>query len=213
MVLRVITWLGRHIEQGKISYFRWESQSSRRFKAWPVQTRWLAFVLFPAMFAGCCGGPAMWLAAWFSGATADAGRGAVSPEAAANEYLLSISYNNVEGLAPLLDDDRQDQLLRQRAAYLSEMEATDPAPARMSWEGYDVRPLSQGRVEVRTDVRGNWTSAAEGGGRLRMFNSEAHPWVILLAEDDGWRIVEVRPHPWCGGYVYGDRCSGKTLAE
>jgi hypothetical protein len=143
----------------------------------------------------------------FFTATVDAGQGSATPEAAANEYLLSLSYDNDEGLLPLLADDQQEQLLVQRAAYLAAMKATDSAPARMSWEEYDVRQLSKGFAEVRTEVRCNWAFTSRETGRLRMYDSEAHQWVITLVEDDGWRVSAVEPHPWCGGYVYADRCS------
>ncbi|MFC7529112.1 hypothetical protein [Actinoplanes sp. GCM10030250] len=202
----MITRLGALAERITTRYYGWERRAAGRFKTWSVRRRWLTFVLLPLMVAGCCGGVVGVPALVFLQATVDAGKGSASPEAAANEYLLTISYDTDEGLLPLLDDEHQEELLEQRAGYLSAMKATDPPPVRISWSGYEVRRLTEKHAEVNTDVRGNWSFTSKTG-RLQRYNSEAHPWLITAVEDDGWRVTAVEPHPWCGGYVASDRCS------
>lgn len=57
-------------------------------------------------------------------------------------------------------------------------------------------------AQVAVPLRAVWWQ--ERG--MSMQGSE-HPWVFMVrAENDGWRIAEVRPHPWCGGHVRVDAC-------
>jgi hypothetical protein len=138
--------------------------------------------------------------------TVDAGRGAPSPDAAADAYLGALSYNNDEGLLPLLDNDHQKQLLAQWRAYRDAMQHTKPPPFRLDYGSLAVGPVAHGQAEVGVDVAATWWSA-DTNGRLGGYRSHDYPWLITTAEDDGWRVSAVAAPAWCGGYVRKDACA------
>jgi hypothetical protein len=77
--------------------------------------------------------------------TLEAGRGAPTPDAAADTYLAALSYGNDEGLLSLPDDDHQGDLLQWAGQILIEQRNVDspesnrrPAPTSNRAEGYRV---------------------------------------------------------------------------
>src|SRR5690349_16022067 len=94
-------------------YQQWEQRRLVRLSRWPVPVRWAVFVALPVLL--CCVGVAP--AAWVYRLTADASRGAPSPDAAADSYLMALGYGQEEGLVAILDNRHQDQLLAQWHAY------------------------------------------------------------------------------------------------
>jgi hypothetical protein len=67
-------------------------------------------VLLPTLLI-CFGGTVAGVpVAWVLGQTIEASRGAPSPDAAADEYLMALSYDNEDGLLPILANDRQEAL-------------------------------------------------------------------------------------------------------
>jgi len=137
--------------------------------------------------------------------TIDAGRGASSPAAAADVYLGALGYNNDEGLLPLLDDHRQDQLLAQWRAYRDAMQHTSPPPARLDYGPLTVGPTAHGQAEVTAEVTATWWTT--DNGRVGGYRSQAQPRRITTREDDGWRVSAVVSPAWCGGYVREDACA------
>ena len=98
------------------------------------------FVLVPALLIGCGGSIIALPVQWALTQTIEASRGAPSPDAAANEYLMSLSYNDEEGPVNVLDDDHQDELLDQWRRYRDAMRATDPPPAQLDYGALTVGP-------------------------------------------------------------------------
>ena len=92
-------------------YLRWERRSAERFAEWSVRKRWVVFVLVPTVLV--CGGGTLFgiPLAWVARETIEASRGAPSPDAAADSYLMALGYNNEDGLLPILDNDHQAELL------------------------------------------------------------------------------------------------------
>jgi hypothetical protein len=172
---------------------------------WSVRRRYAVLVVLPALLC-CCGGGVVGVpVTWFLRETVAAGRGAVSPDAAANEYLMALGYNQQEGLLPLLDDEHQGELLQQWRAYRADMDRTDPPPARLNFGSLAVSPITDGRAEVTTDVSATWWLTADSG-RTTMYNSDTFQWRIETREDDGWRVSVVHTPAWCGGYVLASKC-------
>jgi len=184
-------------------YFRWEQrQVATKLVGWSRRRRLILFVLLPVMGVLCCGGTVGIPAAWSLRETIAAGRGAPTPDAAASEYLMRLSYGDGEGLLPLLDDDSQRDLEDQWRDYRAAMRSTDPPPLRLDFGPLDLGPAGNGRAEVRANVQAVWWGAA-ADGRTVGRSSSPRIWVIETREDDGWRITHVTAPPWCGegGYV------------
>jgi hypothetical protein len=175
---------------------------------WPVRRRYVVFVLLPVLLC-CCGGglvgvPALWLVR----STVEAGKGAASPVAAADAYLVALGYNQREGLLPLLHDDTQEELLRQWDELRTAMAATDGwgAPNVLNVEDLDEGPVADGRATVEAGVSASWWG--RGGTAGTSVKSETLRWRIVTREDDGWRVAKVEPPPWCGPGGYVVRCPG-----
>lgn len=180
---------------------RIEGRVLARTRGWSTRRRYLAFVLAPLFVLCCCGTVVGAPLAWVVRITIEAGQGLPSPDAAADSYLLALSYDQDDGLLPVLADDGQDELVAQWRAYRADMEATDPPPDLLSWGPLDVSQSGHGRAQVLAHVSANWSST-DAVGRLSMWQSDTHTWVIDAADDgDGWRVTRVQPPPWCGGYV------------
>lgn len=176
-----------------------------RLSGWSVRRRYVVLVALPALLC-CCGGGVVGVpVAWVLRETVAAGRGEASPDAAANSYLMALGYGQEEGLLPLLDDEHQDQLLKQWKAYRAEMTGTDPPPARLDFGALTVGPIRDGRAEVTADVSATWWST-DANGRVSMYDSSAYTWRIETREDDGWRVSVVHAPAWCGGYVLASHC-------
>jgi hypothetical protein len=192
-------------DAARAAYERWERQQlRRRFSAWSVRRRLAVFVLMPTLLI-CCGGLLSVPGAWFVRETAAAGEGAPSPEAAANDYLMRLSYNDAAGLLPLLDDGQQDRLVEQWQTYRSAMQATAPPPFKLEIGPLRSGSVVGGRIAVSTEVRAVWREQDENG-RLGGYKSLPLTWVIEAREDEGWRVVEVKAPPWCGADGYVPRC-------
>lgn len=190
------------------SYEEWERrQVASRLGDWSVRRRLLTFVLLPLMLLLCCGAPIGIPALVFVRETVEAGRGSPAPDAAANEYLMALSYATEDGLLPLLDNDRKDDLLEQWRAYLAAMQATEPPPFRLDFSHLDVGLESDRRTEVRIEVKAVWSDVDENG-RQSGWISSPRTWLIETHEDDGWRVSRVNAPSWCGTSGYVLRCPG-----
>ncbi|WP_433308069.1 hypothetical protein ACQP2F_46460 (plasmid) [Actinoplanes sp. CA-030573] len=186
-------------------YDAWEARRLTRLSGWTVRRRYVTFVLAPLLLC-CCGGGVLGVpVVWFLRTTIEAGRGEVSPDAAANSYLMALGYGQEEGLLALLDDEHQGELLEQWKAYRAEMTGTDPPPAKLDFGTLTVGPIHDHRAEVTTDVAASWAQTDENG-RLQMYRSQAYQWRIETREDDGWRVSVVHAPAWCGGYVLAAHC-------
>jgi len=181
----------------------WEVRNTDRFAGWSVRRRWATFVLLP-MLVFCCGGTAVGIpSAWALRLTLEASKGAPSPDAAADSYLMALGYNNEDGLLAILDNDHQDGLLAQWRAYRKAMDGTTPPPSRLDYGSLTVGPVANGRAEVSTDVSATWwPSDGTGSG----YRSDAYPWRFQTREENGWQVVAVQAPTWCGGYVRPDAC-------
>ena len=139
MIAGIDRWhpaLGRAAE----GYRRWEQRHAGRLRGWSTRRRWAVFVLVPALLIGCGGSIIALPVQWALTQTIEASRGAPSPDAAANEYLMSLSYNDEEGPVNVLDNDHQDELLDQWRRYRDAMRATDPPPAQLDYGALTVGP-------------------------------------------------------------------------
>jgi hypothetical protein len=165
----------------------------------------VAFVLAPLLVFCACGtvvgGPALWVIRQ----TLEASRGAPSPDAAADTYLMALSYDNEDGLVAVLDNDHQDELLKQWHAYRDAMKGTDPPPFRLDFGSLTVGPIERGRAEVTTDVSAVWSNTDENG-RLGGYRSKDHTWHFKTREDHGWQVAGVAAPAWCGDYVLPEKC-------
>lgn len=187
-------------------YEAWERRLvASRLRGWSVRRRLVTFVVLPMVTLLCCGAPVGIPALVLVRETVEAGRGSVAPVAAANEYLMALSYGTEDGLLPLLYGDRQDDLLNQWRGYLKAMQATDPPPARLDFGPLDEGPEGDGRAEVRAEVQAAWWST-DANGRSGGWVSSPQTWVIETREDDGWRVFHVKAPPWCGAGGYVLRC-------
>ncbi|MFF5293041.1 hypothetical protein [Paractinoplanes globisporus] len=164
--------------------------------------RWTVLVFLPTMLI-CCGGTVVGVPlAWIARLTIEAGRGAPSPDAAADSYLMALGYNQQEGLLPILDNRRQKQLLAQWKAYRAAMDGTDPPPSKLEFGALSVGSPVGGEVEVTADVSATWWGV---DGRAMSYQSRALTWRIFTREDNGWQVTRVAP-TWCGGYVLAPKC-------
>ena len=180
-------------------YERWEKRTASRFDGWSVRRRWGTFVLVPTLLV-CCVGTAFGVpAAWLLNSTLEASRGAPSPDAAANDYLMALGYDNEDGLLPVLDNDHQDELLTGWRSYRAAMNKTTPPPAKLEFGALTVGPIVNGQAEVSTEVSATWWGTTS-------YSSEAHTWHFKTREGNGWQVQTVEPFTWCGGYVRSDAC-------
>jgi hypothetical protein len=190
------------IERMARRYRRWEAHTSQRMRTWSVRRRWTVLVLIPALACGCggtvIGAPLVWLA----DATAAAGKGAASPAAAVNVYLMALSYNNDAGLLPIVGDD--DGLMDRWRAYRADMQRGGNPPARLDFTLGAATYPERRRSQLDADVQAVWWST--GGTRLTGYRSGTLRWHFALHHDGGWRIDRVTPAARCGGYVPADRC-------
>jgi hypothetical protein len=181
-------------------------EAARRpfYASWSTRRRWFVLVLVPTFLVCCCGAPAAGGAFWLLRTTIEASRGAASPDAAASEYLMGLGYDNEDGLLPLFDNERQDELLDQWRTYRADMERTDPALSRFDFGTLVVNQVDADHARVSTEVTATWWST-NGGGMA--YDSDALPWRFETREDNGWQITAVEPPAWCGGYVRPDACT------
>ena len=194
-----MAWIGRLVER----YRRWEARTVDRTASWSRPRRWLIFVLLPC--ALLCGGgitvgaPLMWII----GPTIAASRGAASPAAAVDTYLMALSYDNDAGLLPVLDDDQGDALLAQWKAYRAQMHRGDSAPSRLDVRIRPTRPTGKGHAIVEVELYPVWWD--KNGGAIS-YQGTAQVWTFHTREDNGWQIEAVTPYPRCGGYVAAAAC-------
>jgi integrase len=162
VAMRVDQWK-RRWDRIEVAYERWEQrQLQHRFARWSRRRRIALFVLLPVVLI-CCGGLLAVPGAWFVRETAAAGEGAPSPEAAANDYLMRLSYNDAAGLLPLLADDQQDRLLDQWQAYRGAMQSTAPPPFKLDIGRLRSGSVVGGRIAVSTEVQAVWREQDENG--------------------------------------------------
>jgi hypothetical protein len=186
-------------------YEQWEARRRRRLARWSVGRRWATFVLVPVMLV-CGGGIVLGVPlAWLARTTIDAGRGAKSPDAAADEYLSALGYDQQDGLLPLLDHSRQQELLGQWRKYRAAMDSTEPRPSRLDYASLDVGPTAAGRASVTVQVAAAWWPS--GGGMSGGYVSQQLVWRFETRNSGGWRITTVTAPAWCGGYVLATKCS------
>ena len=191
------------LAEAKVQYLCWERRTVERFASWSVVRRWLTFVLLPLTLF-CSGGTMIGAPiAWVFRQTVEASRGAPSPDAAADEYLMALGYNTDEGLLPILDNDRQDDLLSEWRSYRRAMDNTSPPPSRLDFGALAVGPIADGRAEVSTEVSATWWGT---DGHALAYSSEKRTWRFETREDNGWQVVSVEAPAWCGGYVRLDAC-------
>jgi len=98
---------------------------------------------------------------WLARQTIKAGEGAATPAAGADAYLIALSYDNQDGLLPLLDHSHRAALLAQWRAYRAAMDNTKPF--RLDYSGFATGPIAAGHAEVRADVAARWWSTDSTG--------------------------------------------------
>jgi hypothetical protein len=195
-----------HLAGVKERYELWERrQVDKRFRTWSTRRRLVFLGWLPLALALCCGGTVAVPVLWAVQETVDAGRGAPSPDAAANEYLMRLSYGQDEGLLPLLDDQHQGRLIKQWRAYRNAMLSARPPASRLVFGTLDAEAAKDDRAIVRADVQAMWLDTDEAG-RLGGYSSPPLTWVIETRQDDGWRVARVEAPPWCGDGGYVLRC-------
>jgi hypothetical protein len=183
-------------------YWRWEERHRLRLTGWSTARRWTLLVLLPMLI--CCGGTVVGVPiAWVARQTIEASRGAPSPDAAADSYLMSLGYSEQDGLLPILDDGRQKQLLAQWNAYRAAMDSTNPPPSRLDYGTLSVGSAVRGEVEVTVDVSATWWGT---DGRALSYKSRSWRWRITTRENNGWQVTRVEAPAWCGGYVLASKC-------
>lgn len=197
--------MGERVTRWRDRFSRAEGRVLARVRGWSVRRRWLVFVAAPLILVCCCGVPVGVPLVWAVRDAIEAGRGAASPESAADAYLSKLSYDNENGLLPLVRGEHRDELVAQWRAYRDAMKASDPAPFRLSWSTLTAGPVVGGRAEVRVDVQASWW-VTDAQGRNSMWDSKPYPWVFEARQDDGWRVSRVDPTPWCGPGGYLPRC-------
>ncbi|SNY58176.1 hypothetical protein [Paractinoplanes atraurantiacus] len=157
------------------------------------------------MLLFCLGGTVIGIpAVWALRQTVEASRGASSPDAAVNSYLMALGYNAEEGLLPILLDDEQQHLLAAWRSYRSAMDSTIPPPAKLDFGSVTVGPIDNDRADVIVHVSAIWWHA---NGTALSYRSEEHPWRFVTRKDGGWQVAEVSAPRWCGDYVRLDACA------
>jgi hypothetical protein len=197
--------IAAHLAKVKARYELWERVRAARVARWSVGRRWFTFGFLPTLVIGCGGTVFGVPVAWALRQTLEASRGAPSPDAAANEYLMALSYNTEEGLLPMLGNKHQDDLLSEWRAYRKAMDDADPAPSRLDFGPLTVGSVTGHNAEVTAEVSATWWGT---DGRALSYRSEGHTWRSQTHEDNGWQVVKVEPPAWCGGYVRLDACRG-----
>lgn len=178
-------------------------RARRRVARWPRWRRLLIFVVAPLLL--CCGSVAVAIPVlWVVNLTADAGRAANTPDAAANIYLMALSYGNEDGLVNVLANDRQDHLLAQWRKYRVAMKQTRPEPARLGWGSLAVAASSETTAHVSTDVTAAWEFNETGGAEF--YKSAPKTWQFEARLEDGWQVTLVQAPRWCGDYAVPPAC-------
>jgi hypothetical protein len=93
---------------------------------------------------------------WLADATAAAGRGAPSPAAAVNIYLIALGYNNDAGLLPIVGND--SDLIRLWRTYRADMQRGGTPPARLDFTLNPPVPLKMRHAQLDADVQAVWWS-------------------------------------------------------
>jgi hypothetical protein len=99
---------------------------------------------------------------------------------------MAMSYDNEDGLLPVLVNDHQEALLAQWHAYRDTMKATNPPPSRLDFGSLTVGPIVNGHAEVTTAVSATWWSTVGGTG---WYKSDAYTWRFQTREDNGWQTA------------------------
>jgi hypothetical protein len=122
---------------------------------------------------------------------------------AVDVYLNQLLSGEEIGLTRALLSDERDHLVEQWESLIADMQRTDPPPSKLNWgPSFDTQDQGDEVIQVTVPVGAVWWQ-----DRGMTMKGTSHPWVFVVkAEDGGWRIAEVRPHPWCGGHVRADAC-------
>ncbi|MEU4216194.1 hypothetical protein [Actinoplanes sp. NPDC026623] len=184
----------------------WQGRAARRLQGWSVRRRWVALVLLPVLLCACGGIGVGAPLSWVIGMTLEASKGAPTPAAAADEYLLALSYDSEGGLPAVLDDDQGDDLIAQWRAYRAEMRRGDTQPSKLEIAINSTNQTDEQRAVVDVGVQPIWWD--EGGSGMS-YAGDRQTWTFHARRDNGWQIEKVDPYPWCGGYVNAHACEGK----
>jgi hypothetical protein len=191
-----------------------DKQAANRFAGWSPRRRILVFVLLPVLLC-CCGAPIGGAVYWVGRETIDAGKGAPSPDAAADIYIGSLGYGQENWLWSNAHRDARQQLSDQWHTYRAAMDAEvatmsseGTASVDLSWSGLSVGPIVEGRATVKVDVRAEW-SLTDHRSQVHMWNGNYLPWTIETVDDDGWRVTRVTAPPWCGTAGYVTQCGSE----
>ncbi|WP_125812568.1 hypothetical protein [Actinoplanes sp. ATCC 53533] len=168
---------------------------------WSLRRRWALAACLMVGFL-CCGLGAVPVAAFLDHTDSQGDPPATAVEAV-DIYLNQLLLKERIGLTHALITSERDDLVKQWESLIKDMQRTDPPPDKLEWgPHFDVEDQGDEVTRVTVPVRAVWWQ--ERG--MSMQGTE-HPWVFVArAEDGGWRIAEVRPHPWCGGHVRADAC-------
>lgn len=168
---------------------------------WSRRRRWALAVALMVAFL-CCGLATVPVAA-FLDYTDRQGDPPTTAILAVDIYLNQLMLEEQIGLSHALISDRRDELTEQWETLIADMKRTDPPPSRLDWgPRFDVEDQGDEVKQVTVPVGGVWWQ-----DRGMSLVGTEHPWVFIVkAEDGGWRIAEVQPHPWCGGHVRADAC-------
>lgn len=167
---------------------------------WSGRRRWTLAVLLMVGFL--CSGLAAVPVVAFLDYTDRLGDAPATATEAADIYLNQLVSREEIGLTRALSKSQRDELLDQWHSLIADMQRTDPPPDKLTWSRSDVEDQGDDVARVTVPVSAVWWQ--ERG--MSMVGTE-QPWVFVIrAEDGGWRLVEVRPFPWCGGHVRADAC-------
>jgi hypothetical protein len=118
---------------------------------------------------------------------------------------MALSYGDEDGLVAVLDNDRQDELLKRWRTCRKTMEATSPPPFRLDFGSLVVGTIARGRAAVTTDVSAVWSSTDQSG-RLGGYRRSEQTWRFQTHNDSGWQVEHVEAPAWCTGYVVQQSC-------
>lgn len=168
---------------------------------WSLRRRWALAVCLMVGFL--CGGLGVVPVAAVLDHTDRQGDPPATAIAAVDIYLNQLLLRERIGLTHALIDSERDDLIKQWESLIADMKRTDPPPSRLQWgPHFDVEGQGAEAVQVTVSLHAVWWQ--KGGMSM---NGGEYPWVFLVEQEDGgWRIAEVRPHPWCGGHVQADAC-------